>query len=121
MGEYIELTGNKNYVSYKDCKEGQVLVDGGVFSATSQNKFGKINFEFMSPKGETVILNECGSLAYNFKEQKLKIGLVYKIVYDGMPVMKKGIYAGKPFHQLKIYQKQEGGAVETLSEDQVPF
>ena len=122
MSELVEITGNKQYVNYKECKLGDVLVNEGTLISVTEGNFNKKNFEFRDGD-KSICLNECGALKFNFNAQKIKIGLRYKIVYDGMPVMKKGMYAGKPFHQLKIFLVNTSGvgtAVEH-SEDALPF
>lgn len=114
---YVEVTGAKTYIKYKEKKEGETLVEDAVFKGTEPNQFGGLNFNF-EEQGQSVVLPSCGALKYALEQGKLKVGALYKIDYDGEGVMEKGPMKGKIFHKIKIWQDDS-----TLEEptEEVPF
>lgn len=102
MTQYQEITQTR-FIDFKTQQIGDVLVEDGVFVRTEKNKYNGLNFLFKTAS-ETVSIS-CGSLKYNYDQGNIKEGMIFKIVYDGEGVMKKGPFAGKPFHQVKIFAK----------------
>jgi hypothetical protein len=123
--EYVEITNQKiTYLKYSTCKKDQVLIDGGIFTGTTENQFGSLNFNF-TKDGELLVLPSCGALKFNLKEKKLVEGATYKIVYDGTGKIEKGAMKNKPFHKIKIFKGVSANDFESVqnkdTEEEVPF
>ncbi len=95
---YQEVGGSKEFIKYKDCEAGDVLVEG-VFRREYQGKFG-VQYEFEAMCGKIVVLNSAGQL--NYKMDFIKPGTKLKIIYEGTVVLDKGLMKGKSSHQFKV-------------------
>lgn len=120
--EYVEITNNKiTYLKYSTCKKDQVLIDGAVFTGTTENQFGSLNFNF-TKNDEAIVLPSCGALKFNLEQKKLVEGSTYKIIYDGTGKIEKGPMKNKPFHKIKIFKAIGANEFEKeSSQEEVPF
>ena len=99
--EYREVGGKRTYPKFKECEEGDVLVDG-VFRRSVDGKYGE-QFEFENHDGEVVVLNGAGQLKY--KMDFVKVGDNVKIIYEGEQILETGAMRGRPAHQFKVFLK----------------
>lgn len=108
MGSSSE--GSARFVKCKDCKPGQVMVEG-VYKEKKPNQFGtteKPKFDYVfEDKDGLVTLNGTGHIDYGM--DRAAIGDVVKVVYIGSEVMKKGANAGKLAHKVDV-QVDDAGA-----------
>jgi hypothetical protein len=94
-----EVGGKKHYPKFKDCEEGEVLVDG-VFRREIMGKYGE-QYEFENGDGEIIVLNAAGQLRY--KMDFVKEDQAVKIIYDGQIILESGAMKGRPAHQFKVF------------------
>ena len=111
-----KVFASRTYISYKECKPGDVLVDG-VFKASEMGNFDKLNHIFRTTAGETV-LNSSGKIDYLI-EQFLTPGMRCKVVYLGKIVLTKGKYKGKESHDFELYVDDSSEAILAPDEDAV--
>jgi len=64
------------------------------------------------------VLPSCGALKYSLEQGKLKVGNMYKIVYDGKGTMEKGPMKGKDFHKIQVWE--DDSALEKTTEE-IPY
>jgi len=99
-----ELGAKTNYFKYSECKDGQTLVDKGVYLGQKQGKFGRQNNFLVG--GAKTVLNSAGHLNYKLDEF-VKVGDTVTIIYDGKEKLEKGTFAGKECHQFKVMLHDE--------------
>ena len=98
--KFKTVGGPKKYYKYKECEQGQVLVEG-IYMGTTPNKFGKDNFDFKPEDGPTVSLNHAGQLAY-LVENFVREGDLVQVIYDGTSTLEKGAFKGKEVHNFIV-------------------
>lgn len=101
-----KVGGPKQYYKYKECKPGQVLVEG-TYIGRSPNKFGKENFDFKPANGgATVCLNHAGQLEYLL--EAITEGTYCRVTYNGREVLTKGDFKGKEVNTFILEVAEEG-------------
>ena len=110
---YKEIAARKKYFKYRECDEGEVLVDG-TYLREVMGKYG-IQYEFEDKDGDIVVLNGSGQLKY--KMDFVKEGDKVKIVYDGVTVLESGPMKGKDCHCFKLYRDSEPADEDELFDD----
>lgn len=101
MTTFKRVGGQKKYVKPKDCKAGELIVQGK-YLGRSPNKFGNDNFDFRPDDGgPTVCINHAGHLAY-IMEENVSIGDTVQVVYKGKEKLENGAFKGKESHQFDV-------------------
>jgi len=91
--------GNRTYVNFKDCVEGQILAEGN-YMGTIDGKYGPQHL-VRKADGDEVVVNNSGHLDYLIKTN-IEKGDFIQIRYDGKTELTKGKYAGKLSHQFIV-------------------
>ena len=101
---FKEISLQKKFINYKECKKGQLLVEGRLVQ-TVPNRLskGNVDWVFEQADGVRVVLNHTGTLRYLFNEYNVGVGDVVRIVFDGAEKMEKGVYKGKPFYTFRVW------------------
>ncbi len=101
-----EMTGIKigtpKFTSYKEAKEGDVLV-AGIYRGDYPNKFNsdRPNHKFECQGREIIVLPAAGQLDYLIKEQ-INVGDLVRVYFEGKEEMPSGVYKGKPVNKFSI-------------------
>jgi len=96
---FQEVGGKFNYPKYKECKDGEILVEGW-YIETKPGKFGPQHY-FIDENGRTTVLNKAGQLDYALSHSVNKEDFV-RITFAGRITLTKGPMAGKESNQFKI-------------------
>ena len=119
----VEIGGSSKYVNYKECEEGQILIRG-VYVGRAPNKFNpdKEHFVFMDDDDGKVTLNHCGSL----ENKILNPAIVpcetrLRVEYHGKEVLQSGKFAGREFHNVKVFAITGDDAVKKSNSDAMPW
>ncbi len=101
---YKQIITQRKFISYKDAKEGDVLVEGTLVK-TVPNKFGKgVDWLFETDGSDVhTVLNHAGSLAKIFEDNSVDLGDKVKVVYGGSFTLDRGAYKGRPCHDFKVW------------------
>lgn len=91
--------GERSYVKYKECVEGQVLAEG-TYMGQIDGKFGPQHLVRKSEGGE-VVLNSSGHLNY-LLESHVQKGDYIQVKYAGTAILEKGRFEGKESHQFVV-------------------
>jgi hypothetical protein len=98
--------GQKEYVKYKECVKGQVLVTGIYLKQLRSAKFNTEEYEFSCEEtGRIISLGGTGQL--NHRMQYLSVGDRVQIIYDGKITISKGHWAGTDAHQFIVRRDTE--------------
>ena len=112
MTVYKEIGGARTYRSWKNWEIGEYIV--GEFVEQYTDNYGKPGYAVKVVEtnikdlgeGKIIGLNSCGGLDY--KMDKVSEGDTLKFEYDGTGILEKGKFAGKEFHQVKVFLLQDG-------------
>jgi hypothetical protein len=101
--------GNTNYhIEVEECEFGQERI-------VTQNKKGQ-EVVYTAPKeGDVFCLNSCGSL--DKAMEKCDVGDVVKVIYTGTVQLKKGKFAGKDAHTMKVMRAASRPASKKVEEE----
>jgi hypothetical protein len=123
--KFTQVTGQKFFRKWTTWKSGDSVV--GKLISTSTDNYGKPNYdieviecdfqgEIEPAVGDVMSLNANGSL--DKAMETISTGDIFKVVYSGKDVLKKGKYAGKEFHKLSVYRADVGSQpVQETQED----
>lgn len=90
----------KNFLKYKECDKGQVLVEG-VYEKQGSDNFGNKTHEFRTDDNEIQVLNSSGHLNYLMNEYA-SFGDYCKVTYEGTITLDKGPMKGKDSHTFTL-------------------
>lgn len=94
-----ELTGSATkYIKTKELKAGDVCVHKGKFFDIKPGKFGDTLMFKEEKDGQVVGIGASGQLKYLIANQKMQLGDIIKIVYNG----KKELKDGRTAHDYKV-------------------
>lgn len=113
---YEEIGGQKVYLKYSECEEGQVLCEGIYKRQGIDKTYGKPYWEVQDEEKGLVHLNHAGQLEIKFEE--LKVGDQIQVTFMGKQRIEKGPYAGKDANQFKVLRakrEQQDSAEDKLS------
>lgn len=96
---FQEVGGASKYYKYNECKPGQILVEGW-FTGIQNGKFGN-QYHFVTPSGESVVLNKAGQLDHVFTKV-CEVDDFVRVTYDGKKILEKGDFKGKEVNQFKV-------------------
>lgn len=91
--------GERNYVKYSECSEGDVLAEG-IFRGTEAGRYGDQHL-FELEDGNTTVLNSAGQLNFLI-DKHLVPGMLCRVTYAGKVTIAKGPMAGKESHQFEL-------------------
>jgi hypothetical protein len=92
---------NKKVYDYKECEEGQILVQGKYLGPTENTMFGGNNYNYAPlDDSKTVMLWGAGHLA--FQMDAIEVGTTVQVTYMGVETLEKGQFKGKPSHQFDV-------------------
>lgn len=100
-----------SYFKLSDCKEGQVLIENGVFKSSKAGQYGN-TWMIEESDGTVKGLNETGQLKYMKESGNVKVGDVLRVVYNG----KKDLKGGKTAHDFTVQIDMDARQVEPTAQ-----
>ncbi len=91
--------GEKKYLKYNECEDGQVLCVG-TFLGTSEGRYGP-QHEFRLEDGTVQVLNSAGHLNYQI-DNFVSPQDVVRVVYLGKEMLTSGAMKGKSAHKFDV-------------------
>jgi hypothetical protein len=91
--------GEKKYLKYNECEDGQLLVVG-TFLGTSEGRYGP-QHEFRLEDGSVQVLNSAGHLNYQI-DNFVSPQDVVRVVYLGKETIGSGTMKGKSAHKFDV-------------------
>ena len=97
-------SGNLTFISPKQLaeagKEGVILEGKFIEALPTRFDDGKSDYKFETLTGDTVIINNSGSLAYQMKT--VEPGTLCQVIYNGKQVLERGPMKGKEAHIFEV-------------------
>ncbi len=96
---------NTTYINPAKLEAKGVILEGTYIEATP-NRFGdgKFDYKFSDEKGNTIVLNGAGNIAWEMKP--INVGDFVRINYKGRTKIAKGTFQGKMAHTFEVLRDE---------------
>lgn len=111
---FTKVSGARTYFKYKECEQGQKLVDDGLYIGEEQGKFG-VQHIFRQKDKKTVVLNSAGHLNWLLENYTTPGKTHCNVIYDKRVKLTKGAMAGKEAHTFEL-EVDDGGEFKIHSD-----
>ena len=115
--DFRTVSGRKDFISYKECEPGDVLVIGRFIGRGPKDRYRKRNYQFDREDDSPILcLHEVGQLAHIFnKDPGIPIGSWVKIIFEGRKTLDSGTFTGSECNQFKVMVSDKLSKVRSTS------